>query len=152
MNWNLFDPNGNQFITQYAEASGTSNPQQDGSAAGQVTNVALANGGSVVATYSNGAQVTVGQLALASIANPQSLVSVGDNNLQVSAASAAPAIGAPNSGGLGQVMAGSLESSTVDIATEFTQLIALQQAYQANSKIVTTVDQLAQSTIALIQA
>jgi len=104
------------------------------------------------ATYSNGAQVTVGQLALASIANPQSLVSVGDNNLQVSAASAAPAIGAPNSGGLGQVMAGSLESSTVDIATEFTQLIALQQAYQANSKIVTTVDQLAQSTIALIQA
>jgi flagellar hook protein FlgE len=152
VNWNLFDPNGNQFITQYAEASGTSNPQQDGSAAGQVSNVALANGGSVVATYSNGAQVTVGQLALASIANPQSLVSVGDNNLQVSAASAAPAIGAPNSGGLGQVMAGSLESSTVDIATEFTQLIALQQAYQANSKIVTTVDQLAQSTIALIQA
>ena len=105
----------------------------------------------MVATYSNGAQVTVGQLALASIANPQSLVSVGDNNLQTSAASAAPAIGAPNTAGLGQVMAGSLESSTVDIATEFTQLIALQQAYQANSKIVTTVDQLAQSTIALIQ-
>lgn len=151
VNWNLFDPSGNQLVTQYAEASGTSNPQQDGSAAGQVTQVAIANGGMVVATYSNGAQATIGQLALASIANPQSLVSVGDNNLQVSAASAAPAIGAANSGGLGQVMAGSLEASTVDIATEFTNLIALQQAYQANSKIVTTVDQLAQSTIALIQ-
>jgi flagellar hook protein FlgE len=151
VNWNLFDANGNQLVTQYAQSSGISNPQQDGSAAGQVTQVAIANGGLVVATYSNGAQVTVGQLALASIANPQSLVSVGDNNLQVSATSAAPAIGAANSGGLGQVEAGSLESSTVDIATEFTNLIALQQAYQANSKIVTTVDQLAQSTIALIQ-
>jgi len=152
VNWNLFDANGNQYVTQYAQTSGISNPQQDGSPAGQVTQVAIANGGTVVATYSNGAQVTVGQLALASIANPQSLVSVGDNNLQVSAASAAPAIGAANSGGLGQVLAGSLESSTVDIATEFTNLIALQQSYQANSKIVTTVDQLAQSTIALIQA
>jgi len=151
VNWNLFDPNGNQFITQYAQASGTSNPQQDGSAAGQVTQVALANGGLVVATYSNGAQVTVGQLALASIANPQSLISVGDNNLQVSALSAAPAIGAANTGGLGQIAAGSLEASTVDIAHEFTTLIALQQAYQANSKIVNTVNQLTQATIALMQ-
>jgi flagellar hook protein FlgE len=151
VNWNLFDAKGNQLVTQYAEASGTSNPQQDGTAAGQVTQVALANGGLVVATYSNGAQVTVGQLALASIANPQSLISVGDNNLEVSAASAAPALGAADSAGLGQISAGSLESSTVDIATEFTQLIALQQAYQANSKIVTTIDQLSQSTIAMVQ-
>jgi flagellar hook protein FlgE len=69
----------------------------------------------------------------------------------VSAASAAPALGAADSAGLGQISAGSLESSTVDIATEFTQLIALQQAYQANSKIVTTIDQLSQSTIAMVQ-
>jgi len=90
-------------------------------------------------------------LALASIANPQSLISVGDNNLQVSALSAAPAIGAANTGGLGQISAGSLEASTVDIAHEFTTLIALQQAYQANSKIVNTVNQLTQATIALMQ-
>ncbi|MEI9977193.1 MAG: flagellar hook protein FlgE [Ignavibacteriota bacterium] len=152
VNWNLFDASGNQHITQYAEASGTSNPQQDGAAAGQVTDVSLANGGLVVATYSNGAQVTIGQIALASIANPQSLLSVGDNNLALSALSAAPAIGAANTGGLGGVVAGSLEASTVDIATEFTHLISLQQAYQANSKIVTTVDQLTQTTIGLIQA
>ena len=151
VNWNLFDTNGNQLITQFAEASGTSNPQQDGSAAGQVTNVALGNGGLVVATYSNGAQVTVGQIALASIANPQSLLSVGNNSLAVSASSAAPALGAANTGGLGQVVAGSLEDSTVDIASQFTQLITLQQAYQANSKIVTTVNQLTQTTIGLIQ-
>ena len=50
------------------------------------------------------------------------------------------------------MLAGSLEASTVDIATEFTHLISLQQAYQANSKIVTTVDQLTQSTINLVQA
>ena len=151
VNWNLFDAGGNQYITQYAEASGTANPQQDGSAAGQVTQVALANGGMVVATYSNGEQVTIGQVALASIANPQSLLSVGNNNLALSAYSAAPAIGAANSGGLGQVLAGSLEASTVDIATEFTHLISLQQAYQANSKIVTTVNQLTQATLNLVQ-
>lgn len=152
VNWNLFNSSGSQYITQYAEAPGTSNPQQDGSAAGQVTQVALGNGGIVVATYSNGEQVTIGQVALASIANPQSLLSVGNNNLALSAYSSAPAIGAANSGGLGQVLAGSLEASTVDIATEFTHLISLQQAYQANSKIVTTVNQLTQSTIALVQA
>jgi len=151
VNWGLFDSSGKQLVTQYAEASGTSNPEQDGSAAGQVTQVALSNGGLVVATYSNGKQVTVGQLALASIANPQSLVSVGDNNLQLSATSAAPAIGAANAAGLGQVLAGSLEASTVDIASEFTNLISLQQAYEANSKIVTTVDRLTQTTIGLMQ-
>jgi flagellar hook protein FlgE len=151
-NWNLFDSSGNPLVTQYAQASGTGSETQDGSAAGQITQVALSNGGLITATYSNGQQATIGQLALASIGNPQSLVSVGNNNLEVSATTAVPVIGAANTGGLGQVVAGSLESSTVDIATEFTNLISLQQAYEANSKIVTTVDQLTQSTISLMQA
>jgi flagellar hook protein FlgE len=150
-NWNLFDASGNQLVTQYAQASGMGSEMQDGSAAGQVTQVALSNGGLITATYSNGQQATIGQLALASIGNPQSLVSVGNNNLEVSATTAVPVIGAANTGGLGQVVAGSLESSTVDIATEFTNLISLQQAYEAKSKSVTTVDQLTQATIGLMQ-
>lgn len=151
VNWNMFDAKGNSLVTQLAQTSGLGNEQQDGSAAGQLTQVAMSNGGLIVASYSNGQQATVGQLALAAISNPQSLLSVGNNNLQASSATAPPAIGAPNTGGRGQVLAGSLESSTADIATEFTNLITLQQAYEANSKIVTTVDQLTQTTISIMQ-
>jgi len=111
----------------------------------------LSNGGSIVAQYSSGQQVTIGQLALASIRNPDSLTSIGNNNYEVSAETAAPAVGLPNTGGRGTVLASSLEASTVDIATEFTNLIKFQSGYQACSKVITTSDTLAQDTINLIQ-
>jgi flagellar hook protein FlgE len=75
---------------------------------------------------------------------------VGDNNYEVSAASALPAVGVPGTGGRGTIQGGALESSTVDIATQFTNLIVYQRAYEANSKVVTSVDELTQDTIALI--
>jgi len=68
----------------------------------------------------------------------------------VSAGTAAPAIGAPGTGGRGTIVGGALESSNVDMATELTDLIMLQSAYQANSKVVTTVDTMAQATTQLI--
>ena len=104
-----------------------------------------------MATFSDGQQLTVGQLAMAAIVNPDSLVSAGNNNYQLSSASSLPAIGVPNTGGRGQILGGSIEASNVDIATEFTNLIVYQRAYEANSKVVTTTDQLSQDTIALIR-
>jgi len=74
---------------------------------------------------------------------------VGDNNYQLSARSALPAIGLPNTGGRGTVLGGAVESSTVDIAKEFTNLIVYQRGYQANSRVITTVDELSQETINL---
>jgi flagellar hook protein FlgE len=59
-------------------------------------------------------------------------------------------VGVPGTGGRGSVQGGALESSTVDIATEFTSLIVYQRAYEANAKVVTAVDELSQDTIALI--
>ena len=76
-------------------------------------------------------------------------MAVGDNNFQLSARSALPAIGEPNTGSRGSVLGGALESSTVDIAREFTNLIVLQRGYQANTRVVTTVDELSQETINL---
>ena len=150
VNWNLFN-NGTPRLSQYAQPSAVAALQQDGLPAAQLTKVGLADGGKILAQYSNGQQEVVGQLAMATIRNPESLIAVGNSNYQLSAASALPAIGVPGTGGRGTVVGGSVESSTVDIAEEFTNLIVLQRGYQANAKIVTAVDQLSQDTINLKQ-
>ena len=119
-------------------------------AAGQISNVSLQNGGLLMAQYSNGQQVAVGQLAVATIANPDSLSSVGDNNLAATATTGTPAVGIAGTGSRGQITAGALESSTVDIATEFTNLLTFERGYQANSRVISTSDQLLQETLNLI--
>lgn len=150
INWNLYDANGNGLLTQNAQASGIGKTTQDGSAPGQITNVALQNGGLLVATYSNGAQSTVGQIAVANIPNPDSLQSVGDNELAATASTGSISVGAAGTGGLGQIVAGSLENSTVDIASEFTKMLSYENSYQAASRVITTSDQLLQDTEQLI--
>ncbi|MEI9971416.1 MAG: flagellar hook-basal body complex protein [Ignavibacteriota bacterium] len=119
-------------------------------AAGQISKVSIENGGIVVASYTNGQQATVGQLAVASIANPTSLVQVGDNNLQATAATAQAAIGAAGAGGNGTISGGSLEASNTDMASEFTKLLTYERSYQAASRVITTSDQLTQDTVNLI--
>ena len=152
INWNFYNATtGSSNITQLAESSGLGSSTQNGFAAGQVSNVTLQNGGLLVANYTNGQTVTVGQLALASIANPDTLTSVGNNYLQASTTTSTPAIGTANSGARGQIVAGSLESSTVDIAQEFTSLLTFERSYQANSRVITVSDQLQQATVGLIQ-
>lgn len=149
LNWNLYNGT-TPTITQYAQPSSVSSVSQDGQPAAQLNNVAISNGGQILAQFTNGQQTVVGQLAMANIRNPDSLISVGDNNYELSAASALPAVGVPGTGGRGTVQGGSLEASTVDIATEFTNLIVYQRGYEANSKVVTTADQLSEDTINLI--
>jgi flagellar hook protein FlgE len=150
LNWQLFTGSAGD-ITQFASPSETSALSQDGSAAAQLDSVGIANGGTIVATYSDGTQQIVGQLAMATVRNPDSLVAVGDNNYQLSQLSALPAVGVPGTGGRGDVLGGAVESSTVDMATEFTNLIVYQRAYEASAKVITTVDQLSQDTINLVQ-
>lgn len=146
--WNLY--NGlSPRLTQYSQDSAVAANAQDGFAAAQLVKVGIGDGGRILAQYSNGQQVAVGQLAMASVRNPESMIAVGDNNFQLSARSALPAVGLPNTGGRGQIMGGSVEYSTVDIAREFTNLIVLQRGYQANSRVVTAVDELSQETINL---
>jgi flagellar hook protein FlgE len=146
--WNLFNGQSPR-LTQFSETSAISAIAQDGNPAAQLIRVGLGDAGRVLALYSNGQQITVGQLAMASIRNPESLISVGNNSYQLSARSALPAIGLPGTGGRGTILGGAVENSTVDIAREFTNLIVLQRGYQANSRVVTTVDELSQETINL---
>jgi flagellar hook protein FlgE len=151
INWNLYNGT-TPDISQYAQPSSVSAVSQDGSPASQLVSVAIGNGGQILAQFSNGDQTVVGQLAMATIRNPQSLVAVGNNNYELSAGSALPAVGIPGTGGRGTVVGGAVEASTVDIATEFTNLIVYQRGYEANSKVITTVDELSQTTINLISS
>ncbi|MCX6604636.1 MAG: flagellar hook protein FlgE [Acidobacteria bacterium] len=136
-------------LTQFAQPSAISALGQNGSPAAQLVRVGLGDGGVMLAQYSNGEQVVVGQLAMASIRNPESLISVGNNSYQLSARSATPAVGTPGTGGRGTIIGGAVENSTVDIAKEFTNLIVLQRGYQANTRVITTVDEISQETINL---
>jgi flagellar hook protein FlgE len=148
--WNLLSTNGTPSLTQVAETSAVSASSPNGSPAAQLTSVGLSNGGVIEAQFSDGTQTAVGQLAMASVRNPDSLVAEGNNNYSATANTASPVIGMPGTGGNGQIVGGSIEASTVDLATELTNLIVYQRAYEANSKVVTSVDQLSQDTINLI--
>jgi len=149
VNWNLFDASGNPMVTQYASPSASLGITQDGVQAAMVTGTSLQNGGLLVATFSDGTQRTVAQLALASIANPSSMLALANNQYSLGADSATPTTGAAGTGTRGQIVGGSLESSNVDMATQLTNLIVYQRAYQANSKAITSIDQMQQTLIAL---
>lgn len=147
----LLDDNGNPTVSQYAQSSAVSADSADGNAAANLSSIGIANGGIIQATYSDGTQVAVGQLAMATFVNNDSLIAVGNNNYQVSGLTSNPSVGIPNSGGRGQILGSSLEASTVDIATEFTNLLVYERSYQADSKVVTTADDINQDTINIIQ-
>ena len=150
LSWNPYTASGDARITQFGQPSAPSASAQNGSPAAQLVHVGLADGGKILAQYSNGDQVIVGQVALASIRNPDTLLAAGNNCFQLSARTATPSIGVPSTGGRGNIVGGSIEASTVDIAQEFTNLIVYQRGYEANSRVVTTADTLSQDTINLI--
>jgi flagellar hook protein FlgE len=149
MDWHLYSSDGTPTLTQFAQTSAVAANSQDGLPASQLVKVSLADGGQILAQYSNGEQRGVGQLALAAVRNPDSLIAAGNNNFQLTARTATPAIGSPQTGGRGKVMGASLESSTVDIAQEFTNLIVYQRGYQANARVVTAVDEISQETMSM---
>ena len=147
--WSLYRDTGAGRLTQFGQPSAVSANMANGSPAAQLVRVGLSDGGEILAQFSNGQQVMVGQVAMASIRNPESLIAAGNNNFQLSARTATPAIGVSGTGGRGTILGGAIEYSTVDIAREFTNLIVLQRGYQANSRVITTVDEMSQDTINL---
>ncbi len=149
INWSMLNASGSPLITQYSEAS-TSSSTQDGFQGAQLSGIGIQNGGQVVATFSNGQQKVEAQLALATIQNPDSLNNVGNNNYAATGNTGTPSIGMPQTGGRGQIDGGALEASNVDLATQFTNLIVYQSAYQAASKVITTADQMTQDLLNVI--
>ena len=152
VNWDLNSISGSPTITQTDVASGTSGTTQDGSPSGTLTKYAVLADGTIEGTFTNGQTTALGQVAVATFTNVQGLTQIGGNMFQATAGSGAAQINVAGTGGAGTITGGRIESSNVDIAAEFANMIVAQQAYQANAKTVTTLDQISQATIQMITA
>ncbi len=149
LNWDLFDVNGVGSLTGYPIASTTNSTNTDGYGPGNLTSIIIGNDGVIQGVFSNGQVEELAQLAVATFNNNRGLLRLGDNLFLETNASGASAIGAPGTGGRGKITGSALESSNVDIATEFTNMLVYQRGYQANSRIITTSDEVIQEALAI---
>ncbi|MGN0857720.1 MAG: flagellar hook protein FlgE [Stenotrophomonas sp.] len=133
--------------TQYGESFALRNTAQDGYSAGKLDEISVSDTGVVVARYSNGADIALGQVALANFNNAQGLTPTGDNAWAESFASGSARVGAPNSSDFGQLQSGTLEGSTVDLTEQLVNMIVAQRNFQANAQMVSTQDQVTQTII-----
>lgn len=147
--WNLTAANGNPLLTQVSAPSSTSTTNQNGFASGTLQSFTIDSDGTIEGQYSNGQTQALGQVALATFANNQGLQLVGQNSYNATLTSGAAVVGTPNSGGRGSLTGGALELSNVDISTEFTNLIVVERAFQANARVITTFDSVGSQTINL---
>lgn len=120
---------------------------QNGFGPGSLSGIAIGPDGIITGMFTNGLNRTLGQVALSTFSNPQGLDRVGDNLFGTTDNSGIPVVGGAKSGDRGTINAGYLEQSNVDISSEFTDLIVTQRGFQANTKIVTTVDQMLEELI-----
>ncbi|WP_299953751.1 flagellar hook protein FlgE [uncultured Modestobacter sp.] len=120
-----------------------------GSAMGVLEGYSLANDGTIVGIYSNGLRQNIGQLALATFTNPGGLEKAGNSSFRAGDNSGNPLVGQAGTGGRGSLSAGALEMSNVDLAEEFTGLIVAQRGFQANSRVITTSDEILQDLVQL---
>jgi len=128
-------------VTQYDTAS-TLASTVDGSAFGTATGVTIGKDGTVTAQFSNGLSQAVYKIPLATFTNEDGLGQVSGNAYVATQASGAANVNSADAGATGSIASNSLEGSTVDLATEFTNLITTQRAYAASAQIITTADQM----------
>jgi flagellar hook protein FlgE len=150
-NWNVYDPNGAGLLTQVASPSATSLTNQDGFASGSLVSFNIGSDGTIQGTFSNGQTQPLGQILLATFANEGGLSRNGSNEFLSTLTSGAANIGIPGTGGRGTLDGAALEQSNVDISKQFADLIVAESGYQANAKVVTTLNTIVQTTINLIQ-
>ncbi len=146
---NLSDAPGG--ITQLDSASATESVNSNGTQFGSLTSVAIDDKGFVTATYSNGVSKKIAQVALATFDNPDGLKATSGDAYQVSSTSGSYNLKTAGSGGAGTITPSELETSTVDLSTQFASLITTQEAYSASAKVITTADQMLQALINIKQ-
>ncbi|HEU0096526.1 MAG TPA: flagellar hook protein FlgE [Rhizomicrobium sp.] len=141
---NLGTVGGTSGLTQFDTASTLNGTSPDGSSFGNVTGVTVAKDGTVTAQFSNGLSQDVYKVPVATFTNPDGLAQVNGNAYVATKQSGAANVNQANTGAAGGIASQSLEGSTVDLATEFTNLITTQRAYSASARIITTADQMLQ--------
>ena len=150
MTWNILGTGGAPTISQVDTPSAVASTTQNGYGSGTYQSFTVGTNGTVTATYSNGQQQSVGQLALANVSNLQGLQDIGNSEYAATLASGTSTVGTSGTAGLGTVTDGALEESNVNISSEFSNLIIAQRAFEASSKAVTTFDTITQETINMI--
>jgi flagellar hook protein FlgE len=140
---------GSGGLTQFANTNGTAQVnliQQDGFPAGSLQTISISDKGRVVGTYSNGRTLDLAEVTLANFNGANQLKRLDGGAFAVTDESGPAVLGAP-----GKIVGSSLEGSNVDIADEFTKLIVTQQAYSANTKVVTTSNQMVQDVLNMLR-
>lgn len=125
--------------------------KQDGFTAGTLLNVAFSGDGSLQGYYSNGKTLEVDKLRIVMFSNPAGLQRVGETLFAESPNSDDPILTAAGQAGSGEIVSGVLENSNVDIAEEFVRLIEAQRGYQANARVITTVDEVLAELINIVR-
>jgi flagellar hook protein FlgE len=151
LTWDLYDssatPVSHGDVTGYAADSGTTFQYQDGYPAGTLRSISVDEQGVITATYSNGEMTPMFQVALADFPSYDGLSKMGSNLYAQTMASGQSLPGIAGTGRLGNISPQSLEMSNVDLAEEFVKMITTQRAFQANSKVITTSDEILQDLI-----
>ncbi|MBZ5495430.1 MAG: flagellar hook protein FlgE [Acidobacteriia bacterium] len=145
----VLDPSGNPRLTGNAAASAVSSVTQDGYAPSSLRDLAIDADGVIRGIYDNGQVHPLAQLGIANFNNPEGLLKFTGNTFVEAFSSGAPSVGVARTGGRGTVNGSALELSNVDIAEQFTGMIISQRGYQANSRVITTTDELYQEAINL---
>ena len=136
-------------MSQLQDGNTVSAVENDGHPTGTLTSFTVGSNGLITGSYSNGVQEALGQIALATFANPSGLSLVSQNLMSESANSGIPQVGVPGAGSRGQINGGQLELSNVDLAVQFTDMIRAERGFQANSRIITTSDEMLQDLVNL---
>lgn len=136
-------------ITGFAGVDTVKALNQDGHAAGTLLSFSLGADGTITGAFSNSLKQVIGRLAMANFTNPAGLEKAGGSLFRTTANSGVVQLGAPGSGGRGTLVGGYLEGSNVDLSSEFTNLIVAQRGFQANSRVITTSDEVLQELVNL---
>lgn len=136
-------------VTQFSSAFSTKAVKQDGYTMGYMESFEIDSSGVITGVYSNGVKKPLAQVALALFTNPEGLTKSGQNNFRESNNSGAAIIGEAGLAGRGNIYSSFLEMSNVDLADQFTDMIVTQRGFQANSRSITTSDQLLQELLTL---
>ncbi len=138
-------------VTSFDKKSDTTGISQDGFTGGDLDGIRIDESGTLVGSFTNGRSFGLGQMSMAKFTNNIGLESDGGNTFVQTANSGAPVIGSAASGGRGFIQSSALEMSNVDLSRSLTQLIVIQRGFQANSKTITTSDQMLNTLLQLKQ-
>ncbi|MCB9092633.1 MAG: flagellar hook protein FlgE [Halobacteriovoraceae bacterium] len=141
--------NGMNAATQYGSRSSISRHTQDGHSAATLASLSFNDNGILTASYDNGTTKDLAQIAVAKFENTEALMKMGRNLFKETRKSGQAAVGKPNFDGRGNVLSKSLELSNVDVADEFINLMNAQRNFQANTRTITTADQMLQELLGI---